>query len=169
MNLLKAFYFAVGLGIVLLSIQQCATIVNGTTQDIGVSSSPTEASVEYDGVVKGETPLTLEVQRKKGGTIRIEKNGYEPAEVVLTKTVSGWVFGNIIFGGIPGAIIDFIAGGTYDLSPSSINVTLQNVQSGIQPSSIQKIELGWRELHHLDSITVTYSDSNQKDYIPLNE
>ena len=77
------------LGLVGLFISSCATIMQSTTQDLGVSSSPIEATVKLNGVIKGETPLTLEVKRKSAGVIRIEKDGYEPSEIIYPKLKKG--------------------------------------------------------------------------------
>jgi len=164
----KKIIMILTLGLFGLLITSCATIMQGTTQDIGVSSSPIKATVKLDGVIKGETPLTLEIKRKKGGTIRIEKEGYEPAEIILTKKMSGWVFGNIIFGGIPGLIIDLVAGGTYQLKPESINVNLTKVDIGMNENSVQEIKLTWNELRNAKKIFVTTSDSGVSEIIALN-
>ena len=151
-----------------LLLNSCATIMQGTTQDIGVSSSPIKATVKLDGVIKGETPLILEIKRNKGGKVRIEKEGYEPVEIVLTKKMSGWVFGNILFGGIPGLIIDLVAGGTYQLKPESINVNLNKVEIGMNEKSVQEIKLTWNEFKNAKKINVTTSDSSVSEIIALN-
>jgi hypothetical protein len=38
--------------------------------------------------------------------------------------VSGWVWGNLVFGGIPGLAIDAITGGLYKLAPEHVMATL---------------------------------------------
>ena len=151
-----------------LLFTSCASIMLSPTQGIGVSSSPIKATVKVDGLLKGETPLTLEIKRKKGGTVRIEKEGYEPAEIIITKKMSGWIFGNIIFGGIPGLIIDLIIGGTYTLIPESINVTLVKAEVGMNENSVQKIKFSWNEFKNAKKINVSVDDSGDFESIALN-
>jgi hypothetical protein len=43
----------------------------------------------------------------------------------LTRSVSGWVWGNIVFGGIIGLAVDAITGGLYKLSPEQVSAQLQ--------------------------------------------
>jgi hypothetical protein len=60
--------------------------------------------------------------------IRVTMAGYQPFEMVLTRHVSGWVWGNLLFGGIPGLAIDAITGGLYRLTPDQVNAQLQKSQ-----------------------------------------
>ena len=57
--------------------------------------------------------------------IQIEKEGYEPYEIYTTKRYSGWLWGNLIFGLLPGLIVDAITGGMYKIDPDEIRVTLE--------------------------------------------
>lgn len=52
-------------------------------------------------------------------------DGYQPLEMGLTRSVSGWVWGNIVFGGIIGLAVDAITGGLYKLSPEQVSAQLQ--------------------------------------------
>ena len=78
----------------------------------------------------GKTPLIADLKQSKNHCLRIELEGFQPYEVALSKSPSGWVFGNIIFGGIPGLIIDVMTGGMYVLKPEQIQAELrkQNVR-----------------------------------------
>lgn len=107
----------------------CATIMQGTTQDVGVSSQPTKAEVTIDGQQRGTTPLVADLKRKDTHTIRIDMDGYQPYEVTLTKSASGWVWGNIVFGGFIGLAVDAISGGLYKLSPAQVEAQLQDANA----------------------------------------
>lgn len=133
----KSLYTAILMIFGFLILTSCATIMNSTTQQISVSSMPSGATVKLNGMLVGETPLSLDVKRKNGGVVRIEKEGYETAEIILVKKTNGWVFGNILFGGIPGLIIDAIAGGMFTLKPETISVSMQGVN--IDTGSTQRI------------------------------
>jgi hypothetical protein len=110
------------LGAVLLA--SCASIIHGTSQDIGISSSPTGAKVTIDNQLGGNTPYVAKLSRKDNHIVKIELDGYQPAELTLTKSVSGWVWGNIVFGGLIGLAVDAISGGLYNLTPDQLQATL---------------------------------------------
>ena len=102
----------------------CATIMQGTTQELSVSSSPTGAQVTVNGQAKGTTPAVLDLKRKDNHVVRVTMDGYQPFEVALSRSTSGWVWGNLVFGGIPGLAVDAITGGLYKLSPEQISAAL---------------------------------------------
>jgi uncharacterized protein YceK len=114
----------IALTLVAASLSGCATIMHGSNQPVGISSNPTGAQVFVDNAVVGVTPVTATLSRKDHHTVRVEMPGYAPYEMKLTRGVSGWVWGNLIFGGIPGLAIDAITGGLYKLTPSEVNASL---------------------------------------------
>ena len=105
----------------------CCSIMNGTRQEIAVSSSPSGATVYHNNAYAGQTPAILELKRNSRHIIRVEKEGYQPGEAALTKNVSGWVWGNIFFGGLIGFAIDAIDGSIYKISPDSVQLSLSPV------------------------------------------
>jgi len=46
----------------------CATIMQGTKQEISVSSNPTAATVSVNNKAMGKTPMILNLKRKKGSS-----------------------------------------------------------------------------------------------------
>lgn len=108
-----------------LILAGCCSIVHGTRQKIGVSSSPTGAKVFVNDVPMGTTPAALDLDRDGTHKVRIELDGYEPYEMVITRSVSGWVWGNILFGGLIGLAIDAIDGALYQLTPEQVSAQLQ--------------------------------------------
>lgn len=88
-----------------VAVVGCASIIHGTHQSVGVSSVPPAAAVFDNGTPAGKTPAILELKRKMAHTLRIELAGFKPYEVILTQHVSGWIVGNILFGGLIGAIV----------------------------------------------------------------
>jgi len=103
----------------------CATIMQGTTQSIGIGSVPTSAVVTINNVEKGRTPIVVELKRKEHHIVKIEMPGYLPYETTFTRSTSGWVWGNIVFGGLIGLAVDAMAGGMYKLTPTEINAVLE--------------------------------------------
>lgn len=106
----------------------CASIINGTTQEVGFSSSPTGAKICVDNQQCGNTPRVFNLKRKENHIVRLELEGYQPYETTLSRQVSGWVWGNVLFGGLVGLAVDAISGGIYKLTPEQINGTLLTTQ-----------------------------------------
>ena len=127
-TLSRIVFFALG-G---LLVAACATIMQGTSQEVSVSSTPTGARVLVDGAEMGKTPLVASLKRKDKHVVRVELEGYQPFEMALGRATSGWVWGNIVFGGIPGLAIDAITGGMYKLKPEEIQATLAQ-NAALQP------------------------------------
>lgn len=125
------------LGVLVLasSLSACATIIHGGDQKVNFASTPSAATVFVDNEQMGVTPVTLNLSRKERHNVRIELAGYQPFETQLTKGVSGWVFGNLLFGGIPGLAIDAITGALYKLEPSEVSATLTSGRSSFVPNN----------------------------------
>ncbi len=62
--------------------------------------------------------------RKDNHIVKIQLDGYQPYEATLTRSVSGWVWGHLVFGGLIGLAVDAISGGLYKLTPEQIAGTL---------------------------------------------
>ena len=112
----------------------CASIIHGSQQDVRVVSNPAGAVVRVNlNNMATTTPGVLTLDRKEiGYALTFEKQGYKPVEVSLRRTLDGWVFGNIIFGGIIGIVIDFSSGSAYKLTPSEVEVALGEKSASIK-------------------------------------
>ena len=64
--------------VALIAAAGCATMANGTTQRIPITSEPSGAQVFVDSRAAGTTPAQVTVSRRGGHEIRIEKAGYGP-------------------------------------------------------------------------------------------
>jgi uncharacterized protein YceK len=103
-----------------IGVYGCATIMHGTSQDIGITSHPTGARVTIDNQEFGTTPVVAKLSRKDNHTIHMELPGYQPDDATVTRSTSGWVWGNIVFGGLIGLAVDAISGGLYKLTPEEV-------------------------------------------------
>ncbi len=122
----------------ILFIFGCATIIHGGRQDIPVTSSPSGSIVRVNRIVVS-TPGVINLSRKEPMYIlRFEKEGYEPVEVKLIRTTDGWIWGNILIGGLIGLAIDYSSGAAYQLTPKEVNVTLKSL--GYQEKRETKVE-----------------------------
>lgn len=107
------------------ALSSCATIAHGTRQSIGIASNPSNAAVWLDNAYIGNTPLIAQMSRKDNHFVRIHLEGYLPYEVTFTKRLSGWVFGNIVFGGVIGIAVDAVSGAIYKLTPDQVQAELR--------------------------------------------
>jgi hypothetical protein len=121
---------AVSLAALVLSTG-CATIMQGSHQNVGISSAPTGATILVDNQPMGTTPATVRLTRKDNHVVRLQLAGYQPYEMALSRKTSGWVWGNLVFGGIPGLAVDAITGGLYKLTPEDVNATLAAGQTSM--------------------------------------
>jgi len=119
----------------LFVIAGCCTIMQGASQDVGISSTPTAASVTIDNAERGKTPMVATLRRKDNHVVKIELPGYLPYETTITRSTSGWVWGNIVFGGLIGLAVDAISGGLYKLKPDQVAGVLSK-----QNAEIRKID-----------------------------
>ncbi|PYP11342.1 MAG: PEGA domain-containing protein [Gemmatimonadetes bacterium] len=105
-------------------VAACATIMHGTSQQVGINSQPAGATVVVDSQTAGTTPVAAKLARKRSHRITVTMPGYQQFEMVTTRKTSGWVWGNIVFGGLIGLIVDASTGGLYDVRPEQVNAQL---------------------------------------------
>lgn len=125
-----------------LSGTGCASIVHGGPRTLTVSSVPAGAKTSISKADSGEaisintTPFTVSLEPKRGFfkgqnyKLKLELPGYAPSEVEVQAKLSGWYWGNIIFGGLIGLfIVDPATGSMWNLSPEKIEQTLTPAQA----------------------------------------
>lgn len=117
-------------GGITLGLAACATIMQGTRQEVSIGSTPSGAKLTIDGVEVATTPYAANLKRKDKHSLKIELDGYLPYELAMSRGTSGWVWGNIVFGGLPGLVVDAISGGMYKLKPEEVQASL--AQQGAQ-------------------------------------
>jgi hypothetical protein len=123
------------------ALSGCATIVHNGPRQISVASTPPGAKVSiYDRsnnlVQVSSTPFLATLPTKfayfKGQDYRLvfELPAHASVEVHLESKVSGWYFGNLLFGGLLGmVIVDPSTGAMFNLTPDKINQTLTASQA----------------------------------------
>lgn len=154
---MKLISAAVVIGAVVAS--GCASIIHGTHQDVGISSSPTNAAVKVDGIIVGNTPVNAKLTRKDSHIISIEMPGYQPYETTFTRGVSGWVWGNIVFGGLIGLAVDAIDGGMYKLTPEQMHAEMRSQNAlvtregdGLLFAVVLKPDPAWQKVGQLTAL-----------------
>ena len=126
-------------GAMCLLVSACATIILSPEQELSISSNPSGATVTNSGQILGTTPLVADLKRNRNHNLQIELEGYHPYEVALSRSASGWIFGNIIFGGVIGLVIDAATGSMYVLSPDQIQAQLHRTDTSMRPRDGQAI------------------------------
>ena len=108
----------------LFAFSGCSTILNTTTQEVELKSSPPNAKVSVDGKKFGTSPQVVNIDRGSDHVIKFELDGYEPYETQLTRKMSLWFWGNALNGFIPGMAVDFLTGSMYNLLPDKVSTEL---------------------------------------------
>lgn len=135
----------------------CATIIHGSKQNVAIVSEPRKASIYIDEKSVGVTPFLARVARNRTHFIRIEMEGFQTYETVLKRKLDGWIFGNILIGGIIGIAIDAASGSMYTLSPKDVTVQLNassatnySTKEGVYFSVTLKPDPAWQKIGQLE-------------------
>jgi len=131
----------------------CASVTRGTMDTLEVNSTPDQADIKIyrtnagltskeikkntiadpdnpgGGPILGTTPGSFELARKGEYRVVISKEGYKTTEVEIGNRISGaggaGMAGNLLIGGVVGAVIDSSSGAMKDLTPNPVVVTLE--------------------------------------------
>ncbi len=124
-----------GLLVMAISLAGCASIVGKNMYPVTINSHPDDATIvitDENGkqMYKGKTPTTITLSsgeayfHPKRYTITFSRDGYEDQTTEIKAGISGWYFGNIIFGGLIGLlIVDPLTGKMWNL-PTETTVNL---------------------------------------------
>ena len=105
-------------------LTSCATVFFGNSDDVTITSDPTGALVAIDGVPRGRTPLTVDLEKGNSYSVSVSKDGYEAGYATLTNRVgAGWVILDIFAGLVP-IVIDAVTGAWGGLSPDTVHLVL---------------------------------------------
>ena len=110
----------------------CASVTRGTTENISIATTPSGATADISGLdipTACVTPCVVQAKRNADITVTINKDGYEPQVIPLTKEVPGsgaaGFAGNVLLGGVVGMGVDAVTGAALDHKPNPVIVTLQ--------------------------------------------
>ena len=112
----------------------CASVTRGTTENISITSTPAGATAELSGLDNPTaciTPCVVVAKRSADITVTVNKEGYEPQVIPLTKEIPGTgaagFAGNLLVGGLVGMGVDAATGAAQDHKPNPVIVTLQPI------------------------------------------
>jgi hypothetical protein len=109
----------------------CATITRGTSEAFTVESEAPGAQVQTsNGLSCIATPCTFgKVKRNSDFTVTVSMEGYVSTTHNVTHQTSGGggagMAGNVLLGGLIGAVVDANNGATQELVPNPLRVTLR--------------------------------------------
>ncbi len=101
-------------------LSACATIVNGSSQTVTVSTTPPGATCTVDRVgarigAVAQTPGSVRLDKSKNDlSVTCSKPGFQTATVTKAPSFGGATFGNIIAGGVIGVVVDAASGANYE-------------------------------------------------------
>lgn len=119
----------------LLMFSGCASIVSDSSYPVAIQSTPDFANFTITNksgttVHSGVTPTIVTLKagagyfKSESYSIKVSKEGYLDKTFVLTSTLDGWYWGNILVGGLIGIlIVDPITGAMYKL-PADVAINL---------------------------------------------
>jgi hypothetical protein len=135
----------------------CASIVSHSRWPVAITSVPVGAKVvilnrQGQEVFSGPTPAAVTLNsgssffRREAYTLQFSRDGYEPKTTMLTTSVNGWYFGNLLFGGAIGMlIVDPATGSMYRLDQKEVQVALSQGQAlnlpEAKPNELQVVSL----------------------------
>lgn len=122
-----------------LLLSSCASIVSKSQYPVTLNSSPSgcKVVVRKNGEIihQGTTPSTVTLATKeayfKAASYDVEfsKKGMPTQKVLVTASIDGWYFGNIVFGGLIGfLIVDPLTGAMWKL-PATVEGSLTPMAS----------------------------------------
>ncbi|WP_019465838.1 hypothetical protein [Dyella japonica] len=112
-----------------LSVSACASIVGGRYQNIQVETRAADQSIRADctlsngeGQVRVMTPGTATVHRSSHDlNVSCQKDGKQIGQQSYDSSIRGLVWGNIVFGGLIGIVVDFSDGASHHY-PDKVSV-----------------------------------------------
>jgi len=119
------------LALACMLLSSCAAILGGgTSQAVSFESKTAGATYKIKSSSgldfgSGSIPNTVRLARRNEYQVEVAAPGYKPQSVVLTKSLNGWVWGNLIVGWLVGFVVDFASGSAYKLEPAVVSLDLQ--------------------------------------------
>lgn len=134
----------------------CASIVSGRHAEVAIHSYPANAHVVIrdkrgNEVASTHTPGKVVLRRKDKFifparyTATISAPGYQTAQVPIRSTLNPWVAGNLVFGGIPGLVVDNATGAAWKPKRAEYFAELRPVYPGqyaLPESAVQPAAYG---------------------------
>jgi hypothetical protein len=101
-----------------VALSGCATVVDGSTQSVSVSTAPVQGAActltNSEGTWFVTSPGNAVVHKTKNDlAVTCKKDGFQSGSQVAVSKFGGATFGNIVLGGGIGAVVDAASGANY--------------------------------------------------------
>lgn len=147
------------IAILLISMTNCSSIMNGSKQEVSFNSEPNGAKIFINGVSMGTTPTKLMLKRGETHIIEIRLDGYKTYRITTSKGITGWFWGNLICGGIIGFVIDLATGNAFDIDPDTVFANLEKgdgAMDSFQLENFGSIYINDENGNHIGTIDVVW-------------
>lgn len=148
--------------LVALLLAGCASIVSKSNYPVAINTNPSGARITItksngEEVYSGTTPATVTLSAKKGFfsgenyTVRASLAGHADATTLVGRSIDGWFFGNLLFGGVIGLlIVDPATGAMWKLDRTlTMSLAAAEQPADAEPSlrilSIDQLPAGYKD------------------------
>lgn len=107
-----------------LGLPGCATIMHGANQTFELGSDPQGAAVKLSNGGTCVTPCKVDLPRRHDLRADFTRDGFRPVYVLVQSKMGGATLGNLLAGGIIGAVVDSSNGASNKLTPNPLTVRL---------------------------------------------
>lgn len=121
-----------------IGVTGCATVMNGTSQPVTFRSDPEGAVMKLVTGPSCTTPCKFDMKRGADSTATYTRAGYKSVEVYIQSRMGGSTFGNILAGGVIGAVVDGSNGASNRLYPNPVYVRLMPEGSNTEAMLLDK-------------------------------
>ncbi len=135
---MKRFYSAASAAFLIITLSGCATVLNGTSQDLEFKSDPDGAIIAIADGRTCTTPCAFGMRRGDDTSVTFTKEGFKTTTVFIQSRTGGSTFGNIIAGGIIGGVVDGSNGASNHLYPNPSYVKLAPNDSAAEAVLLDK-------------------------------
>ena len=118
-----------------LILTGCATMMTGRTQQVVITSNPTDATVKINGK-ELKTPTTVTLSKKSPHIAVIEKPGYESVVVEINRRPSWWNFLDLLWAYLAPIPL------TYDINTGGFYVFDKSFHVNLKPDSAETLFVG---------------------------
>jgi hypothetical protein len=110
----------------LLLSSSCGTLFTGTSDLVTITSTPSGAKVNVDGMYIGVSPVTTTLKRSNDHTVLIRLDGYTDASAVITRSFNAISILNLLS---PLCwLVDVVTGGIWKFDRDVLGVELEPIK-----------------------------------------
>ena len=106
-----------------LFTSSCASIMTGKTDTLDITSNPSGATYVTNTGQVGTTPGEVTVPEEDTLHVDFSHAGYRSQRVTVESKMSNWIWGNLLFGGLIGLVID--VAGDRSLTHDNVHADLE--------------------------------------------